>query len=330
MIISKTPFRISFFGGGTDYPKWYNQFEGKILSTTINKYSYVMINFLSKIYDYNYRIRYYINERVFLKNQISHPTVRNFLKLVKEKKKIDILNFNDLVAMSGIGSSSSFTVGLIKAYYELIGKKISKEEVFKTAIYIEQILNNESVGSQDQISCTLGGFNSISFKKKKFIIKNLDIYKNIKIIQDSTLFVYTNITRNSSAPARDLLLNLENKKNVQYLKKIYEITNEAEKLIMSKSFSNKQFGNLFNESWVCKKECSDKISNRTIENIYQESVSNGAYGAKVLGAGGGGFMLIYAEKSYHKKIRDKLRKFKFIDIEFSKNGSEIIYNSRII
>ena len=326
MIISKTPFRISFFGGGTDYPKWYNQFDGKILSTTINKYSYVMINFLSKIYDYNYRIRYYNNERVFSKDQIAHPTVRNFLKLVKEKKKIDILNFNDLVAMSGIVSSSSFTVGLIKGYYELIGKKISKEEIFKTAIYIEQTLNRESVGSQDQISCTLGGFNSISFKNRKFIIKNLDTYKNIKIIQDSTLFVYTNITRNSSTPAKDLLLKLENKNR----EKIYEITNEAENLIKSKSFSNKHFGKLFNESWACKKECSDKISNRIIENIYQESLNNGAYGAKVLGAGGGGFMLIYAEKSHHKKIIGKLRKFKFVDIEFSKNGSEIIYNSRII
>jgi D-glycero-alpha-D-manno-heptose-7-phosphate kinase len=328
MIISKTPFRISFFGGGTDYPGWYNHHQGKVISVTIDKYSYVMVKYLPELFDYNYRIRYYETERVKNTSDISHPTVKNFLKFSHNKNRLDILYFSDLVAMSGIGSSSAFTVGLINSYYNFFKKKIDKYQIFKLAIHVEQNLNKESVGSQDQVSCAIGGFNSINFFKKDISILNLNKFSdNIKKIENSMLFFYVGKRKSTSLiGSRDLLGRLKKKENLLSLNRIYETANEAEKLIKSKNFSEKEFGELLHVSWIYKKESSSKITTDKIDEIYNIAKNNGAYGGKLLGSGGGGFMILLANPHLHKKIMNKLKQVSFVDINFIKSGSEIAYN----
>lgn len=328
MIISKTPFRISFFGGGTDYPGWHNHHQGKVISATIDKYSYVMVKYLPELFNYNYRIRYYETERVKNISDISHPTVKNFLKFSHDKNKLDILYFSDLVAMSGIGSSSAFTIGLINSYYNFFKKKIDKYQIFKLAIHVEQNLNQESVGSQDQVSCAIGGFNSINFFKKDISILNLNKFSdNIKKIENSILFFYVGKRKSTSLiGSRDLLSRLKKKENLLALNRIYEIANEAEKLIKSKNFSEKEFGELLHVSWIYKKESSSKITTDKIDEIYNIAKNNGAYGGKLLGSGGGGFMILLANRHLHKNIKNKLKQVSFVDINFIKSGSEIAYN----
>ena len=327
MIISKTPFRISYLGGGTDFPEWYLKNTGKVLSTTIDKYNYVVLNRLPDIFKYNYRVRYYYSERCKNINEIKHPSIRNLAKLYNIKN-LDLLHFSDLVGMSGIGSSSAFTVGTIKALTELMNIRLSKDQHATQAINIERNLNNEHIGCQDQYACAFGGFNSISFNKNKIKVLRLnDCIKNKKLINQSTMLLYTGAHRNSQIQSRELVSQIKKGNNFVYLEKIRKFSEIGEKMIKSKSFSNKIFGELLNESWQYKKSCSKKISNKTIELIEADAKKFGAYASKVIGAGGGGFMIIYAEKKFQNVIKKKLNKFKFVNFKFSNEGSKIIIKS---
>ena len=320
MIITKTPFRISYLGGGTDFPEWYIYNSGKTISSSINKFNYVTLRNLPNFFYYNFVIRYYLNERCKRPGEIKHPTVRNLINYYKIEN-LELINYSDLVAMSGVASSSAFTVGLLKAINEFKNLKINKYDLAIRSIDIERNLNKEFTGCQDQFACSFGGFNSISFSKKKIKVKNIDI------IEKSTLLVFTKKRRNSSVPSQKLISRIENGDNDFNLSKIKELADLGEKIIKSKKFDNKIFGEILNESWMYKKRCSNKISNNTIEFITNISKKNGAYASKVIGAGGGGFMIIYADKKFHNKIKKKLSQFNFVDINFTKEGSKTIFKS---
>lgn len=327
MIITKTPFRISYLGGGTDFPEWYIKNSGKVISTSINKYNYITLKNLQDIFNYKYRIRYFVNERCKNIKEIKHPTVRNIINLYKVKN-LELINYSDLVAMSGIASSSAFTVGLLKAITEMKKLRIKAQDLALKSVEIERNLNKEFVGCQDQFACALGGFNSISFSKKNIKVKNLNSFKkNLEIIDQSTLLLYTKTHRNSAIPSKELISRIKYGRINTHLEQIKSLADSGEKIIKSKNFDNKIFGEILNESWELKKNCSKKISNKTIEFIANNAIKNGAYASKVIGAGGGGFMIIYADKKFHSNIKNKLKKFKFVDFNFSKEGAKTIYNS---
>ena len=326
MIISETPFRISFFGGGTDYPEWYNNNKGKVISVTFNKYSYISLSELPGVYTFKNRIRYYLREEINNINNIKHPTIRNAIKFYKLKKNIDLNHLGEFPANSGIGSSAAFTVGLINCFYAILKKKAHKENLYNEAIYIEQKLNKEPVGSQDQVAVASGGFNIINFEKSMiYFNKNTINKKIIRQIEESTILFYTGIQRVSFNTTKNLIKNM--KKNFQIFNDIFTITSHAEKILNSTNFLLKEFGELLDISWHLKKKMSGTISNKKIDFIYEQAINAGALGGKILGAGNGGFFLIFAEKKNQRKIVNSLRGLQPFFIKFTKTGSRIIYNS---
>jgi len=327
MIITRTPFRMSFFGGGTDYPSWFESNPGATLSATINKYCYISIRELPPFFNHNHRVVYSKIENVNFLDEIEHPSVRETLKYFLLDKNLEIHHDGDLPARSGLGSSSSFTVGLVNALCCLKKKNISKKILAEISINIEQNIIKENVGSQDQIAASFGGINFTKYTKDNFTVKKIKLSEEReKLLNDSILLFYTGISRNASHIAKEQVNNTL--KNRNYLKTLYDLTLEGKKLIESSSDLVKDFGYLINESWALKKKLSSKISNNIIDNIYNEALSSGAYGGKLLGAGAGGFMIIISEKKYQKMIKNKLKKFLHVPFCFEKKGSTIIFNSK--
>jgi len=326
MIIVKTPFRISFFGGGTDYPSWYNSNHGKTISTSINKYSYVTLAKLPKFFNYNYRIRYYYREEKKYAHSIKHPTIRNALKLKKFSGGLSIYHYGELPARTGIGSSSSFTVGILKGLDYLQKRKSSLKKIYTEAIYLEQKMNKEPVGSQDQIITTVGGFCIINYYKNKITIKKLKNYKNnIKKIENCCILVYTGKQRNSNSfSKKNINLILKNKK---YYKELYKIACKAEKLISSKKFNIEKFADLLDESWKMKVKTSKSITNNRINNLYNLAKKNGAMAGKLLGAGHAGFMLFLVKKKCKDRFLSALKKKVIVDLKFENSGTKILYEN---
>jgi len=232
MIISKTPFRISFFGGSTDYPQWYLKNKGMVISASINKYSYIVLKELAPIFKYKYRLRYFHREETKNIESIKHNSVRECLKFMKVKKRLDIVHFSDLPAATGIGSSSAFTVGLLNALYKLKGKSVSKKRLYKEAIYIEQKMIKENVGSQDQVATSVGGLNIINFRKKKIIVKKLFNYKLTNQINRNSVLIYSGIQRSSNNITSDIIKNMHKNKN--YIEKIYKNCERGKKEMSKK------------------------------------------------------------------------------------------------
>lgn len=328
MIIVRTPYRISLFGGGTDFPSWYEKNPGCVISGSINHYSYIILKKLPKIFNYNYRIRYYKREEVKKINDINHPVIREYLKLINFKNNLDITHHGDLPARSGIGSSSSFSVGLIHGLNILNGKIPNKRELAINSINLEQKILKENVGSQDQVAAAFGGFNKISFGgPQKFICENFPINsQRLKILENWSLMIYTKKIRNSDKIEEIKIANL--KKNYDLNYKILEITNEAEKILLNNSPKwISEIGKLLDEYWNIKKKLSKNTSNDYFDNIYKIGKNNGAIGGKLLGAGGGGFMFFIAPPSKHKIILSKLKKFPLIKFRFETLGSQVIHKS---
>lgn len=328
MIISKTPYRISFFGGGTDFPDWYRKYEGSVISTTIDKHSYIILRKLPKIFDYNYRIRYYEREETKNINSIKHPAVREAFKLFNIKEGLDLTHHGDLPARSGIGSSSSFSVGLLHALSFLKGEIYSKNDLAKKSINFEQNILNEAVGSQDQVAATYGGFNKIDFSlKNEFICNQIPISESkLKILETHIQLYFTDVTRESSEIAKKNIDNIKHNKN--YLKEMKEIVNEALGIISSKSNKNfiSNFSSLLNEQWQIKKKLEKSITNDYLEDIYSNAMKLGALGGKILGSGGGGFFLFFINPDKQDYITKKL-KMKSVKIKLSNEGSQIIHYS---
>ena len=325
MIISRTPFRISFFGGGTDYPIWYRENGGAVVSTSINKYCYINCRYLPPFFPYNYRIRYTKSELTQTVDEIVHPSVRECLKYMQIKKGVEIQHNADLPAMSGLGSSSTFTVGLLNALYALKGKITTKRQLALNAIHIEQDRIRENVGSQDQTIAAFGGFNKIEFGGFQEISVRpvtLDAEK-LNQLQKHLMLFFTGFPRNASDIAGEQIRRTAEKKNE--LKAMMELVEESLNILDSDKDRLDDFGRLLHEQWKIKRSLTPLISNDQVDEIYEAGLAAGALGGKLLGAGGGGFMLFFVKPEDQQKIRERLNRLLYVPFTFENLGSQIIY-----
>ncbi len=326
MIISKTPFRISLFGGGTDFPSYYLKNGGCVVGGTINKYCYVSARYLPDVFDFKHRIVWSRNETVNNYKDIYHPTVRSVFKLMNIKKGLEVHYQGDLQKNSGLGTSSSFCVGLFNSLYNLQKKIINKKKLALNAIHVEQKMLNENCGSQDQIWAAYGGFNIIKFTKKG----NFEVNKikktenNLRKLDQNMFLVYTGLNRFSDNIEKDKIKNLN--KNLNNLDKIKDITNNFVEHVKS-DFSIDHCASLMNDYWNIKKKLSNKVTNNFINELYIEGMNNGAIGGKIIGSGGGGFILFCCKKNKQKKFLNGFRKLPIIKFKFTNVGSEIIFRN---
>lgn len=324
MIISRTPFRISFFGGGTDYPVWYNHHKGAVLSTTINKYCYITCRYLPPFFEHKHRVIYSKMEEVKDFRQIKHPAVREVIRFMKIKDGLEIHHDGDLPARTGLGSSSSFTVGLLNALYALKGVMPTKKRLALESIYIEQKMIKENVGSQDQIIAAYGGLNRIDLGGADEIkVQNVIMdKKRLKDFQSHLMLYFTGFSRFASDIAAEQIKATPAKE--KELKTMYQMVEEAVKILCAHGTLT-DFGKLLHESWQIKKGLTDKISNLRLDEIYSAALEAGATGGKLLGAGGGGFMLFFAKPEHQAKIKAKLKKLLLVPFNFEDGGSRIIF-----
>ena len=325
MIINKTPFRISFFGGGTDYPVWYRENQGAVLSTTIDKYCYITIRYLPPFFPYKHRIVYSKIEMVNDINEILHPAVRATLQFLNIDKGIEIHHDGDLPAKTGLGSSSSFTVGLLKSLYALKGVIPSKLQLAKEAIHIERDILKESVGAQDQVAAAFGGFNKISFAGNDEIkIEPITLTEaRIKELESHLVLYFTGFSRYASEVAKTQIEKTPDRKRELTL--MYQMVDTAVNILNDENKNILEFGKLLNETWQLKKSLTDKISTPEIDDIYQRALEVGAVGGKLLGAGGGGFLLLFIPPEKQKKVREEFKNLLEVKFHFEKGGSRIIY-----
>ena len=325
MIISRTPFRISFFGGGTDYPAWYKKNGGAVLSTTINKYCYLSCRNLPPFFKHTYRVVYSRQELVNKIKDIDHPSVRHALNFLNIDGGVEIHHQADLPARSGLGSSSSFTVGLVNALSGLKGEVKNKRQLALDAINIEQNLIKENVGSKDQTAAAFGGFNKISFGGiQEISIQPIIINSNrIESFQNHLMLFFTGLSRNASKIAREQIKNIENKD--KELKIMHELVHEATNILTNNRADLAEFGKLMGQGWKIKKSLSSKITNPYLDNIHDVGMRAGALGCKLLGAGGGGFILFFAKPEDQEKIKKKLKNLLYVPFRFDHLGSQIIY-----
>ena len=325
MIISRTPYRISFFGGGSDYPTWYKKYGGEVLSTTIDKYLYLSIRELPLFSKHNYRIVYSKIEIAKNVNEIKFNVIKQMIKQYKIKQGLEIHYDGDLTAKSGMGSSSSFVVGLINIFNKFLNIKLNKNQLATESLKFEHKILKELVGSQDQIAASYGGFNSIKFyKNEKFKVSRYDIKNSyFKKLNNNLILVYSGISRTANLIASSYVDKLTTSKKKDVFELI-EFVNEAKKLIKNKKTD--EFGYLLHESWKLKKSLSNKISNDKIDHLYNEGLKQGALGGKLLGAGGGGFFVFYVPKDKQKNFLNNFKKIIKINFNFTNTGSEIIYS----
>lgn len=324
MIITKTPFRISFFGGGTDYPAWYKENGGSVLTTAIDKFCYISCRHLPPFFDHKYRVVYSRIENVKDYRDIEHPAVRGILEYMNCNKGLEIHHDGDLPARSGLGSSSSFTVGLLNALHALQGDYRSPQQLGNEAIHIEQEIIKEHVGSQDQLAVAMGGFNRINFHQDgAFDVMPVIITpERMNQLQDSLMLFFTGIHRFSSDIAQNTVSNLN--QNTDKLKAMGGMVDEAIEILQNKHQSIEDFGVLMGKSWQLKRTLSKKVSTNEIDNIYKTACDAGAVGGKVLGAGGGGFILFFVSKEKQESVRNSLSNLTYVPFNFEKSGSRVV------
>ena len=324
MIITRTPFRISFFGGGTDYPVWYHQHGGAVLSAAVNKYCHLTIRYLPPFHEHRYRIVYRQIELCQHVSEIQHPAVRAALEHLGIDRGLEIHHDGDLPARSGMGTSSSFTVGLLHALYALSGKIVSKEQLAKESIHIEQEVLRENVGSQDQVAAAYGGLNCIYFAPNgEITVCPMTIsHERMRELNDHLMLFYSGIKRTASDVAQTYVNNLHEKK--PQLRIMRELMNEA-LAILSSGGDVKGFGELLHEAWQAKRGLSKKVSNPKVDEIYETARKAGAIGGKLTGAGGGGFMLLFAPPERHEAVRQALSSLIYVPIRFDFNGTQVIF-----
>ena len=324
MIISRTPFRISFFGGGTDYPIWYLKHGGTVLATSIDKYCYLTCRYLPPFFEHKIRIVYSRIEDCQNVNEINHPSVREIIKHLKIKRGLEIHHDGDLPARSGMGSSSSFSVGLLNALNALMGRVCSKHELALNAINLEQNILKETVGSQDQMMAAYGGLNNVVFMPSgEIAVTPITISQNrLEEFQNHLMLFYTCIKRTASNVANSYVNDLDNRK--RQLRVLSDIVKEAI-TILTTGQDILHFGELLHESWQLKQSLSEKVSNDDVNSLYKTARKAGALGGKLTGAGGGGFMLLFVPPEKKDNVRDKLKNTIHVPFKFDFNGSQIIY-----
>jgi len=324
MIISRTPFRISFFGGGTDYHAWYREHGGAVLSTSINRYCYLTCRFLPPFFKEKSRIIWSRIEGVTDHGDIVHPSVRGVLQYMGVENGVEIHHMGDLPARSGLGSSSAFTVGLLNVVYALERRMAVKKELAQEAIHIEREVLKENVGCQDQIATAYGGFNKITIQQNGDFQVTPVIAPQARLedLQRHLLMFYTGISRNASTIAAEQIKAVPNKK--AELTAMRELVDEALNMLVSGSDIT-EFGRLLHETWKLKRSLTVGISPDFIDEIYDTARAAGALGGKLLGAGGGGFILFFAAPEYHDAIMRTLSNLLVVPFEFETGGSQIVY-----
>lgn len=322
MFTTRTPFRMSFLGGGTDFPAYFNEYGGCVLSATFNKYSYVTVRELPALFDYKNQFTYSKIERFNSPDELEHPLVREALKYIGTDR-VQIAYDADLPARSGIGSSSSFAVGLLNELHLLKGEKLSKMELAKEAIYLERVLCNEAGGVQDQLAVAFGGLNKITFDADGYKILPVDIsHKNKKQFNNNLLLVFTGFSHFSGEVAVAQQNNIPHK--ISELNEMKSLVAEGEKILVSGN-SLDDFGRLLDYTWKLKRTLSDRISTNEIDELYDSAKKAGALGGKILGAGSGGFMLLYVPEEKRENVKKIFEPSRIIPFEFEDEGTKLIY-----
>ena len=323
MIISQTPFRISFFGGGTDMEDFFKEYGGAVLSTTFDKYCYVNVRHLPRFFDYSTEVSYSKTERVTSVEDLQHPAIRNAMKML-DMHEIRLTYEADLPARSGLGTSSSFAVGMLNAFYALKGKYADKKKLADEAIYLERVLCNEAGGWQDQIAASYGGFNRINFNADGYEVLPLIISPERKKELNSNLMMFfTGFTRFSSDVQK--ANKLDKKDKIGQLKEMYSLVDDAEKVLTNRDADLNEFGRLLDHTWKLKRQTGAAVSTDSIDGLYAKGMAAGALGGKLLGAGGGGFLVFYVEPERQKAVREAMSDLMYIPFEFENGGTRIIH-----
>jgi D-glycero-alpha-D-manno-heptose-7-phosphate kinase len=324
MIISRTPFRISFFGGGTDYPAWYRKHGGAVLAATIDKYCYLTCRYLPPFFEHKIRLVYSKIESCQTVDEIVHPSVREVLRYLGIERGVEIHHDGDLPARSGMGTSSSFTIGLLHGLYALKGYMPTKQQLAEEGIHIEQEILKETVGSQDQISAAFGGFNHITFLPTgTFAIRPITLVpERIRELNAHLMLFYTGIIRTAANIAETYIQDMEGKR--RQLRIMKDLIEEAIS-ILNNGGEITGFGELLHESWQAKRSLSAKVSNTEVDEIYHAALSAGALGGKLTGAGGGGFLLLFVPPFRRAEVRERLNRLLHVPFKIEFSGSQIIF-----
>ena len=325
MIITKTPFRMSFFGGGTDMESYFRENGGAVLSTTFDKYCYVNVRHLPRFFDYTTELSYSRTERVTDISDIEHPAIREAMKML-DMQEIRLTYEADLPARSGLGTSSSFAVGMLNAFYALKGKYADKKKLADEAIYLERVLCNEAGGWQDQIAAAFGGFNRINFSADGYEVLPVIISPERKRqLNENLLMFFTGFTRFSSDVQKANNVSAVEKRS--QLKQMHQLVDEAERVLTDTNADLDDFGRLLDHTWQLKKQTGSAISTGSIDSLYERGLRAGALGGKLLGAGGGGFLLFYVQPEYKPAVMEAMQELMHIPFAFETGGTRVIHYS---
>lgn len=323
MIITKTPFRMSFFGGGTDMESFFQEHGGAVLSTTFDKYCYVTVRHLPRFFDFTTHLTYSKMEFVSNVNEIQHPAIRNAMKML-DMHEIRLIYEADLPARSGLGTSSSFAVGMLNAFYALKGKYADKKKLADEAIHLERVLCNEAGGWQDQIAASYGGFNRINFDADGYEVLPVIISpERKKQLNGNLLMFFTGFTRFSAAVQQ--ANNLSAKDKIAQLKEMHSLVDDVEKVLTDKTADLDDFGRLLDYTWGLKRQIGSAVSTDSIDELYEKGIKAGALGGKLLGAGGGGFLIFYVQPERQKGVWEAMKDLLYIPFEFENAGTQVIH-----
>ena len=324
MIITKTPFRMSFFGGGTDMESFFREHGGAVLSTTFDKYCYVNVRHLPRFFDYTTELSYAKIERVTDVEQINHRAVRNAMKML-DMHEIRLTYEADLPARSGLGTSSSFAVGMLNAFYALKGKYVDKKRLADEAIYLERVLCQEAGGWQDQIAAAFGGMNRIEFNKNgTYDVKPVIIHPDRKKqLNDNLLMFFTGFTRFSSDLQKANQAGYDEK--VKQLQQMYALVDDAERVLEDKQSDLDDFGRLLDTTWRLKRQTGGAITTNSIDALYEKGIRAGALGGKLLGAGGGGFLVFYVQQEKQAAVKEAMKDLLYVPFQFEDGGTKVIH-----
>ena len=324
MIITRTPLRISFFGGGTDYPVYYREFGGAVLSTTIDKSCYITCRHLPPFFEYHSRVSYSRIENVDQNSAFEHPSVRACLQFLGVEQGVEIHHVADLPARTGLGTSSAFTVGLLLGLYALREQTRNKHALAIDAIHVEQNVIGEAVGSQDQVSAAYGGFNRINFNTDGSLeVKQIVAPRaRLAALEQYCALFFTGFSRTASEIAKEQIRLTPHRK--QELGTMFQVVDEAESIITDPKRSLNEFGELLDESWKLKRTLTRNITNSALDEIYEVGRGAGAIGGKLLGAGGGGFMLFFVPPERRQELRTRLKNLLCVPFSFSSRGSHVV------
>ena len=326
MIITKTPFRMSFFGGGTDMESFFREYGGAVLSTTFDKYCYVTVRHLPRFFDFTTHLTYSKMEFVNSIDEIQHPAIRNAMKML-DMQEIRLLYEADLPARSGLGTSSSFAVGMLNAFYALKGKYADKKKLADEAIYLERVLCEEAGGWQDQIAASFGGMNRIEFNKNgTYEVRPVIIHPDRKdLLNDNLLMFFTGFTRFSSDLQKANAVGYKEK--VKQLQEMYELVDEAQKVLEDKHSDLDDFGRLLDTTWRLKRQTGGAITTDSIDGLYEKGIQAGALGGKLLGAGGGGFLVFYVQPEKKDAVMKAMSDLLYVPFRFEDGGTRVIHYS---